>query len=134
MRREAEGEQSRPDLFEPGEVEARYSLAMYHLQGSRILSRSFTLQKDEDDEDDAAEAGNTSMGSAMDVEADAPHAHGAEEAHGEEEEGEGSEDSDEEDAGVVAMVPLADMLNARYQSENVRLSAPRPALADRAHR
>ncbi|KJA29063.1 hypothetical protein HYPSUDRAFT_177169 [Hypholoma sublateritium FD-334 SS-4] len=114
--------ESRPDLFDPAEVEARYSLAVYHLQGSRILSRSFTLQKDADeDEDEDAGAGDTSVGSAMDVEADAPAP--AEEAHGEhDEDEEGSEDSDEEeDAVVVAMVPLADMLNARYQSENVKL-------------
>ena len=34
------------------------------------------------------------------------------------------EDSDEEDAGDVGMVPMADMLNARYGSENVRFRLP----------
>ena len=119
-------------MFDAAEVEARYSLAMYHLQGSRILSRSFTLEKDADD--DEAEAANTSLGSAMDVEGDAPHAHDSEE-HGEEEEGEEGDEEDE-DAGIVAMVPFADMLNARYRSENVRfplLTHPASANA-RIHR
>lgn len=135
--------QSRPDLFAPADIDTRYSLACFHLQGSRILSRSFTLQKDRDYEEDGpgadadddadAEVGNTSVGSAMDV--DTPrgakaealgHApHGDEEhGHGHGEEGEGSDsidDDDDEDPGFVAMVPFADMLNARYQSENVRL-------------
>ena len=75
------------------------------------------MEKDADD--DEAEAANTSLGSAMDVEGDAPHGHDSEE-HGEEEEGEEGDEEDE-DAGIVAMVPFADMLNARYRSENVRL-------------
>lgn len=87
------------------------------------MSRSFTLEKDADE--DEAEAANTSAGSAMDVEGDA---HESEE-HGEEEEGD--EEDEEEDAAVVAMVPFADMLNARYRSENVRFPLPtHPALAD----
>ena len=122
-------------MFDAAEVEERYSLAMYHLQGSRILSRSFTLEKDADeDEAEEAEAANTSLGSAMDVEGDAPHAHDSEE-NGEEEEGEEGDEEDE-DAGIVAMVPFADMLNARYRSENVRFPLPKhPASANaRTHR
>ena len=79
------------------------------------------MEKDADeDEAEETEAANTSLGSAMDVEGDAPHAHNSEE-HGEEEEDEGDDEGEEEDAGVVAMIPFADMLNARYRSENVRL-------------
>ena len=39
------------------------------------------------------------------------------------EEDEGSDDDDREDPADVAMVPMADMLNARFESENVRTTA-----------
>lgn len=55
---------------------------------------------------------NTSAGSGMDVDDDPASAPQPEE----------NEDSDDEDVGDpsdVAMVPMADMLNARYGSENV---------------
>jgi len=104
-----------------------YSLDAYHIMGTRILSRSFTLENEEPDGDDdgqeeeknhpesSADVGNTSIGSAMDV--DEPN---ASEQHGHDH-GEESEDDDgEENAQEVAMVPLAEILNARYKTENVR--------------
>ncbi|KAF9481573.1 SET domain-containing protein [Pholiota conissans] len=122
--------QSRPDLFNQEDISTRYSLETFHIMGSRILSRSFTLEKT----DDAAEkdahdddVGNTSIGSAMDVDSgqnashphsDDAHAEG-EDAHAQEEEG-GSDD-EEEVAAEVVMIPYADILNARYQTENVKL-------------
>jgi N-lysine methyltransferase SETD6 len=102
-----------------------YSLEKYHIHGSRILSRSFQVEKWKGDEaieaqhietnidaDIGMDIGNTSAGSEMDVDEDPADVPQPDE----------SEDSDDEDAGDpsdVAMVPMADMLNARYGSENV---------------
>lgn len=76
------------------------------------------VEKWETDEDEnAVDVANTSMGSAMDVD---------EQPNGQEitDSTEGHEDSgdEEEDTSDVAMVPMADMLNARYQAENVSIS------------
>jgi len=85
--------------------------------GSRILSRSFNVEKwasGEDEEENAA--ANTSYGSEMDV--DAPQATEGDESgshRDEEEDGVGIDDLPD-----IAMVPIADMLNAKYGSENVR--------------
>lgn len=107
--------------------------------GSRVLSRSFNVEvwrKPDDDEDekvqDTESGPNTSLENAMDV--DEPPADGGAREHEREDaedeqanrsleellEDDGSEtdDEDAEDPGDVAMVPMADMLNARYQSEN----------------
>ncbi len=85
--------------------------------GSRILSRSFDIEKDEPEEDAEGDAtANTSLGSTMDV--DVPQEE-IESAHGDESE-HGDDTEEEEEPSGVAMVPLADMLNARYGSENVR--------------
>lgn len=138
--------QSRPDLFVSSDILTRYSLSTYHLMGSRILSRSFTIEITDDARQHAGDmdAGNTSIvssGSAMDVDepkpADGnscendhhPDHHAPEPGrddqaeHGQEGEGEegGESDEEEEVAAEVVMIPLADILNARYQSENVRL-------------
>jgi len=98
--------------------------------GNLILSRSFTVgDQDEDEEEEQEEKahasgdehqdiGNTSLGSAMDVDAPAS----ATDEHLEEEESDDDDDDDEETNTLeVAMVPLADILNARYQCENVRV-------------
>lgn len=90
--------------------------------GSRILSRSFNVERWNSGEDEEEiPAANTSHGSGMDVDSpegnenvDEPH-HA--ETEGEEEEEE--DDDEEEDSSDVAMVPMADLLNARYGSENV---------------
>jgi len=101
--------------------------------GNLILSRSFTLGHDEDEDkdreqevedhglgyDDCPDRHNTDLGSAMEVDAPAP----ATNEHTKREESEDSEDEDDDDEETntleVVMVPLADMLNARYQCENV---------------
>ncbi len=45
------------------------------------------------------------------------------------EEDEDSDDEDREDPADVAMVPMADMLNARFESENVRTTTfPGPSM------
>ncbi|KAF8160689.1 hypothetical protein B0H34DRAFT_697698 [Crassisporium funariophilum] len=117
---------SRPDLFGSHDVETCYSLETYHLMGSRLLSRSFTLDK-EDEEDQAPDVGNSSLGSAMDVDDTSPHNHSAPPSAAppvnEEEEAEAEAEAEEaeEDGPEVVLVPLADMLNGRYNTENVRL-------------
>ncbi|KAJ3564428.1 hypothetical protein NP233_g8304 [Leucocoprinus birnbaumii] len=112
---------SRSDLFPPDDLLTHYTLDMYHIMGSRILSRSFVVEKwngDEDEDDDAAgNVGNTSLGSAMDVD-DRDQGQGSEHAEEEEEDG---DDEDVDDSSDVAMVPMADLLNARYQTENAKL-------------
>ncbi|KAJ7782346.1 SET domain-containing protein [Mycena maculata] len=112
--------QSRPDLFPLETIPIYYTLGIYHVMGSRILSRSFDVEKDdpeEEPEEDGAPA-DTSLGSAMDVdgpqdETESPH-------EGDSEPDDDSEGDEEEPFGV-SMVPLADMLNARYGSENAKL-------------
>lgn len=106
--------QSRPDLFPSEKLLQHCSLERYHVMGSRILSRSFTVLKwagSAEDEDAMVADPDTSAstGSGMDIEMD---------------EVDGTEidldEDDMEDPSDVAMVPMADMLNARFESENVR--------------
>lgn len=86
--------------------------------GSRVLSRSFTLSKEEEDYEHENEIENevvnSSLGSAMDFD---PIHNGtsANDSHEDNEE----EGSDEEETEVV-MIPMADILNARYNTENVQ--------------
>ncbi|KAJ7467176.1 SET domain-containing protein [Mycena latifolia] len=125
---------SRPDLFPPEMIPLYYTLEIYHVMGSRILSRSFDVEKDEAEEEleeedadtaevegaDASEeagAANTSLGSAMDVDGETASAHSGD-----------SDDSDSDEPSAVAMVPLADMLNAQYGSENAKLFYEKEAL------
>jgi len=101
--------------------------------GTRISSRSFTLEaenKDEDHED----IGNTSSGSAMDVDVaplDAGRIHSRDHASGEDhaniteseeqlDQPDHDGEEEEEERAEVAMVPFADILNARYRVENVK--------------
>lgn len=80
--------------------------------GSRVLSRSFTLSKEEEDRESNVD--NSSLGSAMDI--DPPHNGTSPNSSVEDNEEEGGEDEEETE---VVMVPLADILNARYNTENV---------------
>lgn len=85
--------------------------------GSRVLSRSFTLSKEEEDHENENEndVDNNSLGSAMDI--DLPHnGNPVNDSQGDNEEEEG-EDGEETE---VVMIPLADILNARYKTENVQ--------------
>lgn len=83
--------------------------------GSRVLSRSFTLSKEEEDDNHENDVNNSSLGSAMDI--DLPH-NGAS-ANNSQEDNEEEEGEDLEETEVV-MIPLADILNARYNTENVQ--------------
>ncbi|KAN0059922.1 Ribosomal lysine N-methyltransferase 4 [Thecaphora frezii] len=150
-----------PAVFGGGdEVERWYSLDLYHIMGSRILSRSFHVKSpkrgrdgevvgmdvpDDDDEqegegevldeehegdqdvvpnpdddddqdanDDADETREThSTASASEPDSDS-------DSDSEEEEEEEEEDESERICDI-SMVPMADMLNARFASDNARL-------------
>jgi len=106
----------RTDLF--GEYpNALFSLETYHIMGSRILSRSFQVE--------AVSAASTDSGqtpaqedSEMNLDETSPNSSN----NNDSDEIVDDEDSDGGDEPVnVAMVPLADMLNARYGCENVRV-------------
>ena len=107
---------SRQDLFSPNLIPTYYSLERYHIHGSQILSRSFQVERWEGEDEGEENTSIRSVGNASgDMEVDEP-------SHLESEDNEiVEEDSDDEDPSDVAMVPMADMLNARYGCENVGL-------------
>ena len=86
--------------------------------GSRILSRSFRVERDGSG-DDADGHETDSNEPAMDVDADNTNNEAGMTAGEEDSQSGDSEDDEEEDSSDVSMVPMADMLNARYGSENV---------------
>jgi len=100
--------------------------------GTRISSRGFTLEA-ENKEEDHEDIGNTSSGSAMDVDVaplDAGKIHSRDHASGEDhaditesveqpDQPDNDEEEEEGERAEVAMVPFADILNARYRAENV---------------
>ncbi|ORX40881.1 hypothetical protein BD324DRAFT_612434 [Kockovaella imperatae] len=95
-----------PDVFPPSSP--HFTVEAYHLQGSRILSRSFTISHLR-----AVRAAGGVLGSG-------PGDSGARGADDEDSESE-PEEWEEEDWDVPAMMPMADMLNAAYQRDNARL-------------
>ncbi|KIM69534.1 hypothetical protein SCLCIDRAFT_102571 [Scleroderma citrinum Foug A] len=114
-----------PSLFPPHHLQKWYTLEAYHCAGSRILSRSFTVSRwtsddsaeewsnnenndtgvcnSESEPEDSVDNADTSLGSAMDVDELPPTS------------------DDEDDPSDVAMVPMADLLNARWGCENAKL-------------
>lgn len=89
--------------------------------GSRILSRSFQVEKWDSSANDEGDEGAPQA--EMDVDGDRANPAEPDEGHDddvEEERGGDSddEDEDEDDVGDVAMVPMADMLNARFGCNN----------------
>ncbi len=94
--------------------------------GSRILSRSFTVSKWTDDLENVEPSGDASANGAngnvdnTGMEVDESPINGAEQEPDSMEESEDEHVEDIDDPSDVAMVPMADMLNARFESENVR--------------
>ncbi|KAF8915609.1 hypothetical protein CPB85DRAFT_1550593 [Mucidula mucida] len=114
--------QSRPDIFPPSALPVHYSLQQYHIMGSRILSRSFNVEKWESDNDENEEANNSH---SMDVDEPDTLATSAQDSEPTEEHVEEEEEEEvEEDSSDVSMVPVADLLNARYESENASTHFP----------
>ncbi|KAI0694983.1 SET domain-containing protein [Cerioporus squamosus] len=128
---------TRPDLFPEDKLERYFSVERYHLNGSRILSRSFHVEKwkgghteGDSDEEDTGGA-DEEPESAMDVDPQEPLATDVQEETPADEpevpqleveaDEDDSDDEDREDPADVAMVPMADMLNARFESENAKL-------------
>ncbi|EGO25889.1 hypothetical protein SERLADRAFT_437599 [Serpula lacrymans var. lacrymans S7.9] len=120
--------QSRLDLFPPTLIDQHYSLAKYHVMGSRILSRSFQVEKWDGPASGEHDANVSSDSTAMEVdgEVSVTQVHGDynddEDISRDIDDGSSDDDDDEtEDPSDVAMVPIADLLNARYGSENAKL-------------
>jgi SET domain-containing protein 6 len=87
--------------------------------GSRILSRSFQVEKWDPSANDEGDDGAPQTG--MDVDGDHPNPVEPDEGHNDdvEEDHGGDSDDEDDDSGDVAMVPMADMLNARFGCNNV---------------
>ncbi|KAI0032909.1 SET domain-containing protein [Vararia minispora EC-137] len=112
---------SRPDLFS-AESMPHFTLQNYHIMGSRILSRSFHVEQwDGADIAGLVQAEPADMRESMEIDsrADASSAAQEESSILIDDNVDGSDD--EEDPADVAMVPMADVLNARYGSENAKL-------------
>ncbi|KAI0081972.1 SET domain-containing protein [Panus rudis PR-1116 ss-1] len=115
--------QSRPDLFLPQHMNTYYTLERYHIMGSRILSRSFHVEKWSKESDDVEEdefVTEAESSNQMDVDEDTGDGN-ASNAVLEVPDEELEDEEDVEDPADVAMVPMADMLNARFESENAKL-------------
>ncbi|KAG8734283.1 hypothetical protein FRC10_011803, partial [Ceratobasidium sp. 414] len=120
--------QSRPDIFNPEHINTYYTLSQFHVMGSRILSRSFHVEPwagGEDDDNEEKQDPDTGESKQVAEDPDVSMESARSEKPAEEEDGTGDGDSDSDDEGEkvedVAMVPMADMLNARYGGENAKL-------------
>lgn len=132
--------QTSPTLFPSSHHEKWYTLDAYHRAGSRILSRSFTVSRWTDDKvDEDEDRSETDEGGSGANEAESPnsktsiessmytggaHTHLSLFKDTNEELDSDSEDDENQDSSDVAMVPMADLLNARWGSENVRAVFP----------
>jgi len=88
--------------------------------GSRILSRSFQVEALSTTDTVDSNQMRAQEDAEMKLDEPPPHAVNDDNDSDETEDGD-----DEDDPANVAMVPLADMLNARYGCENVRVYRPR---------
>jgi N-lysine methyltransferase SETD6 len=97
---------------------ALFSLETYHIMGSRILSRSFQVEGPPAPSN--SDSGQTPAQEISDMSLDeaSPHSLNNNDLN-DVIDGDDSEDGDE--PANVAMVPLADMLNARHGCGNVRV-------------
>ncbi|WFC97768.1 Ribosomal lysine N-methyltransferase 4 [Malassezia yamatoensis] len=129
------GEKNRDSLEH---LKKYYGLDMYHRMGSLILSRSFNVKRDlkhADDDDTDIHSLPTEVGvqrnipgEVEELEADEAQADAVEEDSSDNDENDSDEDEEEEDVRDISMVPMADMLNSRFGSENTRLFYKREVL------
>jgi len=98
-----------------------YSLDVYHIMGSRILSRSFSMESWDKNGDESDDVGDTGMDSAMKVDQNFEDPDMNHDDDDDDDDGSNRSDDEEDtdDSSDVAMVPMADLLNARYQMANV---------------
>ncbi|EJD02658.1 SET domain-containing protein [Fomitiporia mediterranea MF3/22] len=111
---------TRPDLFDPGHIASFYSLENYHVMGSRILSRSFHVEKWKEQTPGSQSRASSELhenGDCMDIDDESSNLS----AVGAENGGDDDSDDEAENPSDIAMVPMADMLNAQYGSENAKL-------------
>lgn len=116
----------RLDIFGSPEY---YSEDLYNQMGSLILSRSFHVEdpEDEGDDEEGDETKDQDLNEADESNASLLQAAEGMDIHNEnghiEEEGDLDEDDEEdrEEVKHIAMVPWADMLNARHGCDNARL-------------
>ncbi|KAG8693970.1 hypothetical protein FRC08_008784 [Ceratobasidium sp. 394] len=119
--------QSRPDIFNPEHINTYYTLPQFHTMGSRILSRSFHVEawgggEDQDDEEKQSSDIDENKQVTEDPDVSMESARSEQPVEDEDGASDGSSDSDDgENVEDVAMVPMADMLNARYGGENAKL-------------
>ncbi|WFD34007.1 Ribosomal lysine N-methyltransferase 4 [Malassezia cuniculi] len=119
------------------EIERYYSVELYHRMGSSILSRSFHVKRDlshaepEDADITSAPPEVTVVRNVPDEEKDdedEEESGEVEEIEVDDDDEEAAEEAEEEDVADISMVPMADMLNARFESENTRLFYKREVL------
>jgi len=112
---------NRTELFGDKCPNPHFSLEAYHINGSRILSRSFQVEPPSANNTDSSQT-PSHEDAEMSVNEPSPQALNKSSLD-ETEDDEDSDDSDDDDDNPanVAMVPLADMLNARYGCENAKL-------------
>jgi SET domain-containing protein 6 len=91
--------------------------------GSRILSRSFQVEALSTT--DSVDSTQTRAQEDAEMNLDEPSPPHALDDNNSDETEDDEDGDDEDDPANVAMVPLADMLNARYGCENVRVHRPR---------
>ncbi|KAI9455472.1 SET domain-containing protein [Lactarius psammicola] len=110
---------SRTDLFGAEHPDPRFSLEAYHVMGSCILSRSFQVEA-QPQVDGSHTPALAHEGAEMDLDNSSSIPHGNDDTE-DIEDNVGSDDGDSDDPANVAMVPMADMLNARYGCANAKL-------------
>ena len=108
--------QRRNDVFLPGQVDTFYTFERFHINGSRILSRSFHVEPFAEEEDGESasvdiDPGAVETGAQMWIKADEGSTINAEEF----------EEDERNDVADVVMAPMADILNARNGYDNVCL-------------
>ena len=107
--------QSRPDLFPQADLATYYSFDMYHVMGSLLLTRSFTVKDEimqgvqtrESVPEGESNADSMMIQDGQDMSQD-PESMEVDD-----------DDDDDEHEEEVIVLPLADMLNARYGHDNV---------------
>lgn len=135
------------DQYE-AEIRNWYSLDTYHIMGSRVLSRSFhvksrkqglegktvdmdDLDDDEDDDDESEAELLDDEGEATPEVDESDMTRDGDETQDQDEGGEDVDDDDDSDNDEdeeeqenvidISMTPMADMLNAKFESDNARL-------------